>query len=265
MKLGLEGKTVVVTGGTSGIGKTMALHFLDEGCNVAVCGRNKEKIKSMEEYAEGKSLFISRTDVTSMDELNSFGNAVLERFGRVDIWVNNAGLSDPMPFEEANEEAFDRMIKINLKAVFFGSQIAARLLRVTNEKKNEKGGVIINTSSFTSFIPTAGKALYSATKAAVSNLTQTLAAELAADNIRVVSVVPGYITTGMTAQNISLNKDWLVSNITSKRLGTTDDLADAYVFLASDAASYITGTELKVAGGKLCVQNPMWSWERNTK
>ena len=132
-------------------------------------------------------------------------------------------------------------------------------------KKKEKGGVIINTSSFTSVIPTAGKALYGATKAAVTNLTQTLAAELAADNIRVVSIVPGYIATEMTAQNISLNRDWLVSNITAKRLGTTDDLADAYVFLASDAAQYITGTELQVAGGKLCVQNPMWSWERKTK
>lgn len=265
MKLGLEGKTVVITGGTSGIGKATALHFLDEGCNVAVCGRNKEKIKAMEENGKGKALFISCTDVTDIADLNAFGNEVLERFGRVDVWINNAGLSDPMPFEDADEAAFDRMININLKAVFFGSQIAARLLRTIGGEKKEKGGVIINTSSFTSVIPTAGKALYGATKAAVTNLTQTLAAELAADNIRVVSIVPGYIATEMTAQNISLNRDWLVSNITAKRLGTTDDLADAYVFLASDAAQYITGTELQVAGGKLCVQNPMWSWERKTK
>ena len=256
MKLGLEGKTVVITGGTSGIGKAAALAYLDEGCSVVVCGRNKAKIDTMRHLCEGRKLLTLEADATDISALESLGNAAFEQFGSVDIWVNNAGMSDPMPFEEADEAAFDRMIDINLKAVFFGSQIAARLMR------KGKGGVIINTSSFTSVIPTAGKALYGATKAAVTNLTQTLAAELAADGIRVVSIVPGYIRTEMTAANIAANNDWLVSNITAKRLGEVSDLASAYVFLASEAASYITGCELRVAGGKLCVQNPMWSWER---
>ena len=262
MNLGLKGKTVVITGGTSGIGKGAALMFLAEGCNVAVCGRNQTKIDAMLAECAGKPLMAVQTDATSIEGLNEFGNAVLESFGRVDVWINNAGMSDPMPFEDADEAAFDRMIAINLKAVFFGSQTAARLMRMTSEDKKEAGGVILNTSSFTSVIPTAGKALYGATKAAVTNLTQSLAAELAADSIRVVSIVPGYIRTEMTAKNIAANNDWLVSNITARRLGTPEDMAGAYVFLASDAAQYITGSELQVDGGKLCVQNPMWSWER---
>ncbi len=256
MRLGLEGKTAVITGGTSGIGKAAALAYLDEGCKVAVCGRNKEKLDAMREQCKGRPFLAVQTDVTDTTALNEFGVVAFEQFGSVDIWVNNAGLSDPMPFESADEAAFDRMIAINLKAVFFGSQTAARLMR------KGKGGVIINTSSFTSVIPTAGKALYGATKAAVTNLTQTLAAELAADGIRVVSIVPGYIRTEMTAANIAANNEWLVSNITVKRLGEVEDLASAYVYLASEAAGYITGCELRVAGGKLCVQNPMWSWER---
>lgn len=262
MNLGLEGKTVVITGGTSGIGKAAALAFLDEGCRVAVCGRNEEKLRAMQEQCQGKPLLAHRADVTDTKSLKAFGEAALKAFGRVDVWLNNAGLSDPMPFMDADEAAFDRMININLKAVFFGSQVAAELMKVTGSDKKAPGGVIINTSSFTSVIPTAGKALYGATKAAVTNLTQTLAAELAADGIRVVSIVPGYIATEMTEQNIAANREWLVSNITMKRLGTVGDMAGAYVFLASDAAAYITGAELQVAGGKLCVQNPMWSWNR---
>lgn len=262
MNLGLKGKTVVITGGTSGIGKEAARQFLAEGCRVAVCGRSQRRLDTMAAECAGMPLLLRSVDVTDAAALDQFGQEALERFGRVDVWINNAGLSDPMPFEQADEAAFDRMVAVNLKAVFFGSQTAARLMRVTGPDKGQSGGVILNTSSFTSVIPTAGKALYGATKAAVSSLTRTLAAELAADGIRVVSIIPGYIRTEMTEENISRNGAWLVSNITANRLGTPEDMAGAFVFLASDAAGYITGTELQVAGGKLCVQNPMWSWER---
>ncbi|MGN0970597.1 MAG: SDR family NAD(P)-dependent oxidoreductase [Aristaeellaceae bacterium] len=265
MNLGLKGKTVIITGGSSGIGKAAALQFLAEGCSVAVCGRSRRRLEAMAEECKGLPLMVRSVDVTDTAALDAFGREALEAFGRVDVWINNAGLSDPMPVEQTDEAAFDRMIAVNLKAVFFGSQTAARLMRVTGGAKTQCGGVILNTTSFTSVIPTAGKALYGATKAAVSSLTRTLAAELAADGIRVVSVIPGYIRTEMTEQNISRNGAWLVSNITANRLGTPEDMAGAYVFLASDAAGYITGTELEVAGGKLCVQNPMWSWERKAQ
>ncbi|MGN1020047.1 MAG: SDR family NAD(P)-dependent oxidoreductase [Aristaeellaceae bacterium] len=265
MNLGLKGKTVVITGGSSGIGREAARQFLREGCSVAVCARSRQRLEALAEECRGLPLMVRSVDVTDARALDAFGQEALETFGRVDVWINNAGLSDPMPFEQTDSAAFDRMIAVNLKAVFFGSQTAARLLRATGDKKPCGGGVILNTSSFTSVIPTAGKALYGATKAAVSSLTRTLAAELAADGIRVVGIIPGYIRTGMTEQNISRNGAWLVSNITAGRLGTPEDMAGAYVFLASDAAGYITGTELEVSGGKLCVQNPMWSHERRDK
>ncbi len=263
MNLGLEGKVAVITGGASGIGKGVAKAFLAEGCRVAVCGRSQARLDAMAAECEGQPLFTQSVDVTDTGALDRFAAALLERFGRVDIWVNNAGMSDPMPFEEADEAAFDRLVDVNFKAVFFGCQAAARCLRITGGAgKTAPGGVILNTSSFTSVVPTAGKALYGATKAAVNSLTETFAAELAADGIRVVAVIPGYIRTEMTADNIAKNERWLVSNITANRLGTPEDMAGAYLFLASDAAAYITGTTLKVAGGKLCVQNPQWSWER---
>ena len=262
MKLGLKGKTVVVIGGASGIGKAVAKQFLAEGCNVAVCGRSQARLDAMLAECPGMPIMAASVDVTNTTALEEFATAVLKRFGRVDVWVNNAGMSDPMPFEEADEAAFHRLVDVNFKAVFFGCQAAARVLRVTGAEKTAPGGVILNTSSFTSVIPTAGKALYGATKAAVNNLTESFAAELAADGIRVVAVIPGYIATEMTTAYIAKNRDWLVSNISAKRLGTPEDMAGAYVFLASDAAQYITGTTLQVAGGKLCVQNPLWSWDR---
>lgn len=259
MDLGLKGKTVVVTGGSSGIGKAVAHAFSKEGCNVAVCGRNKEKLKNMKKEFGDSPLFVKSVDVIRNDELQSFAKDVEQLYGRIDIWVNNAGMSDPMPFENASEEDFYRLIDINLKSVFFGSAIAAKVMRKVGS------GVIINTSSFTSLMPTAGKALYGATKAAIDNLTRSMAAELAADHIRVVSIIPGYIQTEMTQDNINRNNDWLVSNIAAKRLGVPADLAEAYVFLASKAASYITGIALPVSGGKFCVQNPLWSWNREKK
>lgn len=254
MKLGLAGKTVIITGGASGIGRGAALAFLEEGANVAVCGRSQAKLDALATELNDNRLFSMRADVTDNNAMEAFASAVHERFGRVDVWINNAGASEPRALMDTDEAAFDRLVSTNFKSVFFMCKLAAKHLRASG------GGVIINTSSFTSVVPTAGKALYGATKAAVNSLTQAFAAELAASNIRVVAVIPGYIETDMTSGNISENREWLVSEIPLNRLGTPEDTAGAFVFLASDAAKYITGIELRVTGGKLCVQNPMWSW-----
>ncbi len=256
MEIGLKDKVVVITGGSAGIGRAVSFAFSKEGCKVAVCGRNKDKLNKLKKDFGDSSLFIKSVDVAYVGQIKSFAEDVQRAFGRIDIWVNNAGISDPMPFTNTSEEAFDRLININLKSVFYSCMISSEIMKKTG------GGVIINTSSFASVIPTAGKALYGATKAAVNSLTRSLAAELAADNIRVVSVIPGYIQTDMTRENIANNKDWLISNITANRLGKPEDMVGAYLFLASKAAEYITGVCLEVSGGKLCVQNPMWSWNR---
>ncbi len=261
MTTGLSNKVVVITGGTAGIGKAAAFAFAREGAKVAVCGRKEEKLENIKKEFEekGYSILTVRADVTKIEDINTLAETVIEEYGTIDVWINNAGLSDPMPFDETDEASFDRMINTNLKSVFFGSACAAKYM------KEKDGGVIIQTSSFTSVIPTAGKMLYSATKAAVNSMVQTMAGELAAYHIRVVGVIPGYIQTEMTASNIEKNREWLVSNISAKRLGQPEDLADLYVFLSSDSAKYMTGVSVPFAGGKLCVQNPMWSWEKKER
>jgi NAD(P)-dependent dehydrogenase (short-subunit alcohol dehydrogenase family) len=244
----------VITGGTSGIGKAVAIAFLNAGYRVAVCGRSEEKLSCIRRECASLPLLALRVDVTDISALESFADEVVGRWGKIKVWVNNAGISEPMAFTKTTEEAFDRMLAVNFKSVFFGSAIASRHI-------SENGGVIINTSSFTSIIPTAGKALYGAIKAAVDNFTRSAAAELASKNIRVVSVIPGYVQTEMTEANISENKEWLLSGIALNRLSVPGDLTGIYVFLASPEASYITGVSIPVTGGKFCVQNPTWSWQ----
>lgn len=261
MELGLKGKVVAITGGTSGIGEEAAVGYAREGALVAVCGRSKAKIETVEKrFAElGYPLFTQSVDVTKNDELKGFADAVAAHYGRIDVWVNNAGTNIHRPFDELTEEEWYRVVDSNLKSVFFGSAFAAAHM------KKSGGGVIINTSSFTSIIPTAGKAIYSATKAGVNTLTATLAVELAADHIRVVGITPGYTVTPLTEKNIEVNYEKLVHDIGMNRLAYPKDMVGAFLFLASDeAAGYISGVTLPVAGAKLCTQNPMWSWDRPT-
>ena len=255
--MGLTDKVVVITGGSAGIGKTAALAFAAEGSKVAVCGRDHGKLEKMEkEFAsKNRTLYTEAADVGDIASLERFTANVVEHYGGLDVWINNAGVIFPRPFEEVPYEEWDLTVNVNFKAVYYGCAFAAKYMGKT-------GGVIINTSSFASQVPNAGKALYAATKAAVESLTRTLAAELASRNIRVVSVIPGYIRTDFTEKNIAQNYERLVASIPMKRLGESEDMAGAYVFLASSAASYINGVSLTVAGGKCCVQNPLWSWEK---
>ncbi|NLB45742.1 MAG: SDR family oxidoreductase [Clostridiaceae bacterium] len=259
MNLGLGHKVVAITGGSAGIGKAVAMAFAEEGCLVSVCGRNQERLAalSVEFRKNGYPLCTVTADVSEQKDLERFAEATVQQHGRIDIWINNAGAIEPAPFEMLTFEQWDKVVKTNLKAVYFGSAIAAKHMRISG------GGVIINTSSFTSLVPTAGKALYSATKAAVNSLTQTLAIELASDKIRVVGVIPGYVHTEFTAANIAKNRDMLVSSIGLNRLSEPSDLIGAYLFLASDVvAGYISGISLPVTGAKLCTQNPLWSWQK---
>ena len=256
MDLKLKGKVVGITGGTSGIGEELALAFAREGCKVAVCGRNQAKIEAMKErfMAEGMDLFIMQTDVAVNAELKAFVEAIVKEYGRLDIFINNAGIDNRKPFDTLPENEWHELVNINFKAVFYGSAFAAAEMRKTG------GGVIINTSSFTSVIPTCGIAIYSATKAAVDQLTRVFAAELAADHIRVVSVQPGMTVTPRTEDNCKKNFDKLVSAIPLKRLAQPEDMVAGYLFLASEQASYIDGVALQITGGKFATQNPHYSY-----
>ena len=258
MEMGLTGKTVVITGGGTGIGKAAALEFLKEGCHVAVCGRRMEKLEQVKaEYdALGYELMIRSVDVTDYDALSAFANEVTETYGRIDVWVNNAGSNHIKSLMDYDVEEFWAMTDAILVSVFSGSKIAAEHMR-----EQGGGGVILNASSFSAVIPNAGRAPYSACKAGVSSLTRTFAAELAKDQIRVIAYVPGMTATEISAKNIELNGPRLMRDIPMQRFGKAEDCAKLMVFLASDNASYISGTQIEVAGAKLCVQNPLYSYE----
>jgi 3-oxoacyl-[acyl-carrier protein] reductase len=187
--------------------------------------------------------------------MTAFCSDVVDRFGRLDIWVNNAGKSLRKPLMEVSAEEWDNCQNINLRSVFLCCKIAA-----TQMKKNG-GGVIVNASAFSGFFPTAGIGAYGIAKSGLNALTRLFAAELAPDNIRVVSYIPGMIATPLTAPRIARDRQYLEKQAAVRRLGIPDDIAPAVVFLSSDLAGYVTGTGLEITGGKFCVQNPMYAWQ----
>ncbi|MEK5040096.1 SDR family NAD(P)-dependent oxidoreductase [Sporosarcina sp. FSL K6-3457] len=252
MNIDFSGKTVVVTGGTSGIGLAIAEKFLESNAKVAVCGRNQRKIDNLlekwtEENCEG---YAKAVDVTSRIQLSQFADQVEDRFGGIDIWINNAGVYPQYAVIDTPESVWDETININLKSVYLGSMIAQQKI------VKRGGGVIINASSFAAVMPSAGSGVYAASKAGVQSLTKTLAAELAVENIRVNGYIPGVIQTNMTEKVIEAKNNALISQLAIKRIGTSEEVANAVLFLCSDQASYITGTFIEVSGGKFCVQNP---------
>src|SRR5680860_405902 len=256
MKLGLQGKVVVITGGTSGIGKAGALAFAEEGCRVAVCGQNPVKLANIkQEFAQlGFEWIAEAVDVSNYNALSSFAEDIVNQWGRIDIWINNAGVYPNKPLIDMDEAEWDNVMNVNLKSVFFGCKIAAQHM------KERDGGVILNASSFTALVPSVGSGAYGATKAAILNLTRTLAAELAPSKIRVNAYIPGMIRTEMTREVIAKKGLQLTEQIALNRLGEPEDIAGGLVFLASDAACYMTGTYLELSGGKLCVQNSSAAW-----
>lgn len=257
MELYLKGKVVVITGGATGIGKAAALEFLKEGCSVAICGRRQNKLEEARSEARslGYEMMIESVDVTDYTAMESFARHVEERYGKIDIWLNNAGSNYIKSMLDYTTEEFKRMVDVILVSVFSGCQIAARIM-----KKNG-GGVILNASSFASVMPAAGRAPYAACKAGVSSLTRSFAAELAKDQIRVLSYIPGMIATDCSSASRADNSTYLMSNIPMRRFGTAEDLANVLVFLASERAAYMNGTDVLISGGKFCVQNPQYSYQ----
>ena len=256
MDLNLTGKVVAITGGSTGIGAEVALGFAKEGCKVAICGRSMAKIQALQESfaKQGFEVFGKSVDVSSVEELEAFVADVVAKYGRLDVFINNAGSNIRKPVYEVTEADWDHLINADFKSVYFGSVAAAKAMRKTG------GGVIINTSSYTATMPTCGIAIYSAIKAGVDHLTRTFAAELAADHIRVVGIQPGYVVTPLTKENAEKNYDKLVDAITMKRLSTPEDVVPGYLFLASEQASYITGFTMQITGGKFATQNPHYSY-----
>lgn len=254
-ELGLENKSVVITGGATGIGFATAVEFARQGAKVAICGRTADKlaVAKAKMKEQGLDVYTEVLDVCDTEKLYAFGDHVCERFGGIDVWMNNAGIAITKPFLEFTDEEWNAVVNLNLNAVFHGCQYAVRKM-----VEQGRGGVILNAGSFQALMPAAAAVPYGATKAAVVNLSRTLAGELAAYNIRVLSYIPGVICTPMADE--WMNETHQIQNIPSVRYGRPEDLANALVFVASERASYINGVHIDVTGGKFCVQNPRYSF-----
>lgn len=243
----LQQKTAVVTGGTRGIGLAIVKKYLENGANVALLGSRKE---SAEQAAAQLTEYQDRVmalwpDLCDPDQVKQAFEAVQARFGSLDILANNAGVSSRTSLYDYTLEEFTQIIDINLKAVFVCSQAAARIM------KKQGGGVIINTSSMVGEYGQPTGCGYPATKFAINGLTKSLARELARDKIRVNAVAPGVTKTDMVAALPQEMVDRISAGIPLGRPGEPVDIANAYLYLASDLASYVTGITLRVDGAAM--------------
>ncbi len=243
----LTGHVAVITGGGRGIGEGIAKAFAESGAAVVVAARRTNEIEQVAadiREAGGRAIAVT-TDVTDDDAVDALARAAVDEFGSLTVWVNNAGGSPMrMPLKDLPREEWDRTIALNLTAVYVGSMTAARYI---------ERGSIINISSGAGTGPVPGSAHYGAAKAATNSLTWTLSAELA-PNIRVNGVAPGAIPTEVMLTAVGKTEDQLDQlldewNIPLGRLGTPQDIGAACVYLASDAASWMSGEILRVGGG----------------
>lgn len=241
-------KIVYITGAARGIGRSIAECFVAEGAKVIISDINIEEAeKTAKELSQnGSEVSAIYANVSKLEDIEKSFQFIKEKYGRLDVLVNNAGIQIRNPSLDFKEEDWDKLIDINLKAVFFSSQAAAKLM-IEND-----GGKIVNISSGTSVNTTPGRAPYVISKAGVNALTAVLAAEWATHNIRVNAVAPGWIYTNMVEDGFRLgvvSKKQIMSVVPMMRFATTKEIADSVIYLASDEASYITGHTLFVDGG----------------
>lgn len=249
--MSLQGKVALVTGGTSGIGRETAIQLAQAGAKVVVAGRRTEEGNAVVEEivsAGGEAHFV-KTDVTQEDQVKRLVDETVQRFGRLDIAFNNAGIEQTGLVTEFTEEEYRKVFDINVLGVFLSQkyEIPAML--------QSGGGSIINTSSILGHIAMPGAAIYNASKHAVEGITKTTALELAGQGIRVNAVAPGAIVTDMidrfAGDKDSENRQQLAAQHPMGRLGQAKEIAAAVLYLASDAASFTTGISLPVDGGYL--------------
>ncbi len=242
----LQNKVAIITGGSRGIGFATAQRFLEEGAAVIVCASNqanadKAKAALAEQFPNSKIGAIS-PDLSNGQEVKKVFDDVIAEYGQVDILVNNAGISEATPFANYTEELYDKVMDLNLKGVFNATKA------VSDHMAERGSGVILSTSSMVSFYGQPSGFAYPASKFALNGFTLSLARELGPKGIRVNAVAPGITETDMMKAVPRKVIEPLTKSIPLRRLGQPEDIANAFVFLASDEASYITGVVLKVDG-----------------
>ena len=241
-----EGKVALVTGASRGIGRAIALALAAEGADVAVNYAGSEaaaKEVAAEIEAMGRKAFVIQADIASTEASTAMVDAVVKEFGRVDVLVNNAGITRDGLLMRMKEEDWDAVITTNLKGVFNCTKAAIKYMM------KQKSGNIVNISSIVGVMGNAGQANYCAAKAGVIGFTKANDKEVAARGIRVNAIAPGFIKTDMTSVLSEKVVEAMLAGIPLNRLGETEDIAKAVLFLASSDANYITGQTLHVDGG----------------
>ena len=246
----LDGKTAIVTGGGRGLGRYMAEALSDAGASVVLCSRKKEPLTEVQREIEaggGRALAVE-LDVTDEDSVEGVVSAAAESFGSVDVVVNNSGATWGAPPEEMPLERFDQVMRVNVRGTFLMSQAAGRRMIETGA-----GGAIINISSVAGlvgghpdYMQTVG---YNSSKGAIISMTRDLATSWAQHNITVNAIAPGWFPTRMSRGLIEKFEEEMLANIPLGRFGAPEDLKGVVIFLASPAASYVTGQTIVVDGG----------------
>ncbi len=246
----LENKVAIVTGGTRGIGYETVHKFLQNGAKVALFGSREETVtealNSLKKENSNYEVMGLYPKLDDEKEVKKAFEEVKQKYGHIDILINNAGISSSTPLVNYTEEEYEKISNLNIKSVFICSKVIIPYM------EENKSGVIINTSSMVSIYGQPSGCMYPASKFAVNGLTKSLSRELASKNIRVNAVAPGIIETDMVKALPKEMIEPLVKTIPLGRIGKPEDIANAFLFLASDMASYITGEILQVDGATRC-------------
>jgi len=253
-RFGVDGRTAIVTGASSGIGKAIAERFAADGADVVVCSREQGNVDPVAEAIadsdrDGRALAVE-CDVTDRDAVEALVDATVEEFGGVDVVVNNAGASFMAPFEEISENGWETIVDINLHGTYHCTQVAGERMR------EDGGGAVINLASVAGQKGSPHMSHYGAAKAGVINLTSTLAFEWAGDDVRVNCIAPGFVATPGVESQMGVSADEIDRESVERRIGTSEEIADIAQFLASPAASYVVGETITAAGVPDILETP---------
>ncbi len=242
------GKVIVITGAAQGIGRATAVRFLSEGAKVVIADVNAERLAAtVQEIGAPDTVLAVVTDVARKDQVDALIAKAVAQFGRIDVMVNNAGIAPVMEFLDVTEAVYDRVLEVNLKGAFLGTQAAARAMIAQGQ-----GGVIINMSSINSGLANPNVATYAISKGGMNQVTSTAAVAFAPHGIRVCGVGPGTIATeiikGAFTERAGMHA--ILARTPLGRLGEPEEIAGVVAFLASDDASYITGETIYPDGGR---------------
>ena len=242
----LKGKVAVVTGGSRGIGFAIVEKYLENGATVVLCGSRQETadkaVKELKQINPNYNVEGIGLDLNNPEEIEKEFNRIKEQYGSLDILVNNAGISQRESIYSLKPEDFANILELNVNSIFYCSQVAAKLM------KQQGGGVILNTSSMVSIYGQSSGVGYPTSKFAVNGMTKSLARELGKDNIRVNAVAPGVTNTDMVKVLPEEIIKPIIATIPLGRVGEPEDVANAFLYLASDMANYVTGVILSVDG-----------------